>query len=290
MPDDLNPAAPQTDASPSPEGAAPQSATALSPETASSEPSSTEPSLWDRLFRNRGTSARSAEAAATDQLPDQAGAGAVKPTGELPTPTEWKPPSWQSEQEYQSWLRSENQRYADTREHQREQQTRDSRIRELESGIRDAHTRGDSFTVDELVGELEEVKAGITRERDQVQEYAGLVGRVTRALHTATIEPLLAELPKEAADKLLARVAEGEAKGEFDGVSGRAYAAKEALKALKAQWTDDGERKARQSPALRQQVRVELRPDLEEPEHLVGAGVAETPDMNTFFRRSLGRG
>lgn len=244
------------------------------------------PSLWDRMFRNRGAS-RSAEPAATDPTADStspSGTGAVPPQPNAATV-----PTFDSPEQFQAYLRAENQRYADTRDHLREVQTRTERISGLEAGIREAHERGDVFSVDELTGQLADLKSGVEREHSEAEQHAAVIGRVVSSLEQATTMPLLAALPKGIADDILAQHDKGIADKRFDGVTGRAFVTAEALKALEKHWTDEGERKARSNPAVRQQIRNDLHLTTAEPEHFVGTAAGEKSNMNTFIRTSLGR-
>jgi hypothetical protein len=269
------------------------------PETGAASPE--RPGSWLR------TALAAVTGRGTERTQDGAPADEHAP-GTQPDAEEWSPPAWATKREYDDWLYSEQRRFADRQDRDRERRAareregeRDQQIAALERQKEEARASGDTWRVGELQDEIDATRAGIGRELAQSQALTDFVGNIRAEFDTLYLDPVLRELPSGAARKLLDEHSAKDEKGALviapDGqplgivtTEARAALFTGALKAIKDAARDQGRADARTDPVLRKELMAEFVTTPEADETIpiqVGAarnGSGAGRDMNEWIR------
>lgn len=221
---------------------------------------------------------------------------------------DWSPPGWATKREYDDWLYSEQRRFADRQDRERERRAsreqetaREQQIAALEQEKEAARASGDTWRVGELQDQIDASRAGIGRELAQSQALTDFVGNIRAEFDSLYLDPVLRDLPAGAARKLLDEHSAKDDKGALviapDGqplgivtTEARAALFTSALKAIKDAARDAGRAEARTDPVLRKELMAQFMqtPDAEESTPVqVGAarnGSGAPRDMNDWIR------
>lgn len=290
--------------SPSPASAAPSAPPALesqiTPEAgaASGERSGNWLSTAIRAVTGRGAGEPDADAA-----PDEQAEGRRSDA----TEPDWKPPTWGSKADYDSWLYAENRRYADRQDTVRAQRSqaaeaaeRDARIADLERQKGEARAQGDTWRIGELQEAIDAETAGVAREQQQTAALSEFVGQVRAESDATVLDPLVRALPAAVAKRLIEDASARDDRGALvmapDGLpvgittmAARAQLVEAAIKALRDAAREEGRAQARKDPVVRKELLAEFAQSPaaaeREPVEVGGAVTGSGPrDMNAWLR------
>lgn len=220
--------------------------------------------FFDRVFRGGGQDQRESEPPPPDPEP--------RTQPEAPT---WQPPA--SPQELDRLVQSRT----DAELYRREQLRRERELSDLQQRADRAFEEGDDLLGGELTRQAKALQNGEGGE----QQTAQLVGGISDFYDHLFLDSYLARLDAPAREALLTE--------PIVGAGGRALLSERIADALYAQGEAAGERKAearlRKNPSFRKELLHEIRPGLEEPDHLPAVAASNSASMDDMIRQAVRR-